>query len=98
MYKKIAEADPDQITSDYSTSDQYLTLMEPSRGNGLVLVFSGLDQMETMIRFEEVAIEGTQLQFYNRKPRGHRVRTGAIEADPSVIEFLKDNDVEIEES
>lgn len=70
--------------------------MESDHGRGLMLVFSGLDGMETIIRFKRVEKRGTSLRFFTGQGNRTNVLAGSMEADSRVISVLEDAGVEIE--
>ena len=49
-------------------------------GQGFLFVFDGPDRVETVIRFDEVEITKTNIEFYRRVGRP-KIETGSIEPD-----------------
>lgn len=79
---------------EMDADDRYsraMTLGNERRSHQTVLVFPGFRRLETSIRFTEATIGRNTIMFYSRpKGQSRRVKTGQVEADRSIVEFLMD--------
>ena len=70
----------------------YISLGTERRSHQTVMVFDGPDGLETTIRFTELTIGRNSIVFYStaRGRDGRRTKVGQIEAQPDVVQFLKE--------
>ena len=68
----------------------YLSVGTERRGNQTLLVFDGPDGLETVIRFTEITVGRNTVMFYSEHPGRYkrRQKTGQIEGQENVVEFL----------